>query len=305
MSGIHVSSGPVFQRLPSPSALRTFEAAARHRSFKKAAEELGVTPTAVSHQIRALERTLDTTLFVRRTRAVDLTAAGSALAPAVHEGLLRIRAAIEEIAAVERELTVTTTAAFAALRLVPRLADFERLNPDTRVRLSTGAQPVDLRRDRRVDVAIRYAPEPSPDLHERLLIEERFGAYGAPGRFEAAAGVGGLPLLETEWQRPLPAAVTWRTWLARAGEPVPAAGLRITRYGEEHFVLQAALAGQGVALLSDALVGDVVAQGLLVPWRPEVTVGGGRYVALSTRDRAAARHVRRFLDWLEAEFARP
>lgn len=292
----------MFERIPSPAALRTFEAAARLGSFKGAAAELGVTPTAVSHQIRALEDMLDTPLFVRRTRAVELTEAGARLSPAVHEGLLAIRTALEEIVEAEQSLTVTTTAAFAALRLMPRLPTFEAAWPGLRVRVETGADLVDLRRDRRVDVAIRYSAEAPQGDNAAPLVTERFGAYAAPNRFE-----GGPPnadvLIETAWQRPLLANVTWDAWFTASGD-APRQGVRILRYDEELFVLQAAIAGHGVALMSSALVGDALERGLLARLRPDVILPGatGTYTAICAPGRQQERKIARFMDWAQSTF---
>ncbi len=294
----------MFQRLPSPSALRTFEAAARLGSFKEAAAELGVTPTAVSHQIRALEDSLGTVLFIRRTRAVELTETGAALGPAVHTALLGIKAAIEDVAETESVLTVTTTAAFAALRLVPKLAEFEARHPEIEVQLLTGAGVVDLRRERRIDVAIRYAIGPHTGFHEVPLISERFAAYCAPDRFGPDGHTARHPLIETVFKQPVPEHATWKAWLNIAGETVPDS-LRISRYYEEHFVLQAALAGQGLALISNVLVADAIGRKLLVPYRAEIQIPGGKYTALCLEDRATTRKIRCFIAWLEEEFAEP
>ena len=293
----------MFKRIPSPSALRTFEAAARLGSFKDAAAELGVTPTAVSHQIRALEDSLGVALFVRRTRAIELTEQGVALSPAVHEALLGIKSAVEDIVETESVVTITTTAAFAALRLVPKMADFEASYPGIKAQLLTGAGLVDLRRDRRVDVAIRYAVRPHPEFHETPLISEQFGAYCAPGKFEPHGPYARHPLIETEWKQPLLEHATWATWLGMAGEIVREDDLTISRYDEEHFVLQAAVAGHGLALASNALVGDMVDRRLLVPFRSDIQIPGGNYTALCTKDRVNTRKIRRFLDWLATTFA--
>ncbi len=292
----------MFARIPSPAALRTFEAAARLGSFKAAAAELGVTPTAVSHQIRALEEMLDTPLFVRRTRAVELTEAGASLSPAVHEGLYAIRTALEEIVEAEQSLTVTTTAAFATMRLMPRLPAFEAAWPGLRVRVEAGAGLVDLRRDRRVDVAIRYAAEAPQGDNAVLLISERFGAYAAPNRVEEDPARAET-LIETDWQQPLFAHVSWDSWFAASGDTLRQ-GSRVLRYGEEHFVLQAAIAGHGVALMSSALVGDALERGLLVQLRSDVILAGaaGTYTAVCAPGRQQERKIARFMRWAQSTF---
>ncbi len=170
----------MFARIPSPSALRTFEAAARLGSFKAAAMELSVTPTAVSHQIRTLEEHLEVPLFIRRTRAVELTASGRRLSEAVHQGFQRIMLALEEVSATESVLTVSTTPAFASLWLVPKLGRFQERHPEFQIQLDTGTSPIDLERDRRVDIAIRYGAGPYPGLYTTPLFDETFGAYASP-----------------------------------------------------------------------------------------------------------------------------
>ena len=290
----------MFERMPSPSALRTFEAAARLGSFRAAAEELGVTPTAVSHQVRALEKALGIALFARRARAVALTQSGDILAVAVGGGLLQIKQALERITAAQATLTVTTTPAFAALRLAPHLPAFYARHPEISVQLLTGAEPVDLRRERQVDLAIRYGDGPYPELHAVPLLGETFGAYGAPGLVETFCSLKDAPLLATRWRRPVLKHVAWKQWLVAAGEEAPTPDLRVVTFDEEYYALQAAVAGQGLVLASSALAGDMVARGLLAPYRPEIQLQGAEYVALCLPERFEAKRVRDFMRWLEA-----
>lgn len=290
----------MFERMPSPSALRTFEAAARLGSFKAAAEELGVTPTAVSHQVRALEKALGIALFARRARAVALTQSGDILAVAVGGGLLQIKQALERIAAAQATLTVTTTPAFAALRLAPHLPAFYARHPEISVQLLTGAEPVDLRRERQVDIAIRYGDGSYPELHAVPLLGETFGAYGAPGLVETFCSLKDAPLLATRWRRPVLKHVAWKQWLVAAGEHMATPDMRVMAFDEEYYALQAAVAGQGLVLASSALAGDMVARGLLAPYRPEIRLQGAEYVALCLPERFEAKRVRDFMRWLEA-----
>ncbi|GMG82376.1 LysR substrate-binding domain-containing protein [Paralimibaculum aggregatum] len=287
----------MFARLPSLSALRSFEAAARLRSFKAAAAELSVTPTAVSHQIRGLEAQMGLALFTRGTRSVEPTPAGLRLAGAVHRGLAELLAGVEEAAEAETVLTVTTTPAFAALWLVPRLAGFRQACPRIRLRLETDTDPVDLRRDRRVDLAIRYGAAPAAGLEATALPPERIGAHAAPGlagALEASAPV----LLETAWARPGLPEAGWPAWLAAAGLGGLAARAEIRRFDQEHHAVHCALAGQGPVLASGYLVSDLAAQGLLRPLRPEIHLPGPGYTLLARPDAAASRKVRAFRDWL-------
>ncbi len=292
----------MFRGLPSPGALRTFESAARLGSFKRAAAELSVTPTAVSHQIRALEDTLGVQLFVRRTRQIDLTEIGSALAPALTRGFQEMKTAFDEVLATDPVITVSTTAAFALLRLVPELPSFYAQAPGMRVQIETATHPIDLRHDRHVDVALRYGSGPYPGLFALPLVEEAFSAYAAPGRIDNDARLSGATLLETDWQQPVLGDVNWPSWFARAQLEIDDIA-RIVRFDEEHFVLQAAIAGQGVALASSVLASDMVARGLLVPVRPDVHLEGSAYTALCLEENSRSRNVETFLAWLETRFS--
>lgn len=286
----------MFRSLPSPGALRTLEAAARLGSFKQAAAELSVTPTAVSHQIRALEDTLGTQLFIRRTRGIELTEIGSALAPALTRGFLEMKNALDNLLTRNPVITVSTTAAFALLRLVPELPSFYAQAPGIRVQIDTSTQPVDLRQDRHIDVALRYGHGPYPGLYALPLVEETFGAYAAPGMLEEGS-LNSATLLETKWQQPVLRDINWHSWCAEAESDI-ADDARIVRFDEEHFVLQAAIAGQGIALASSVLAADMVARMLLVPVLPKVQLQGSAYTALCLEENAQSRKVTEFLDWL-------
>jgi len=292
----------MFARIPSPSALRTFEAAARLGSFKAAAAELSVTPTAVSHQIRTLEEQLEIPLFIRLTRAVVLTESGERLSRAVHQAFQQMMLALEDVAATETVLTVNTTPAFAALWLVPRLRRFEERHPRFRLQLVTSTVPTDLERDRLVDVAVRYGTGPYPGLRADALAHESFGAYATPDYVQRLERWEDAELIETAWQQPGFEDVSWDAWLAAARLPRPARP-RSRRFEQEHHVVQAGLASQGLVLASSLLVGDLVGRGWLEPYHPDVRLAGRRYTALSLPSRAALRKVSHFLEWLGEEAA--
>ena len=198
------------RRLPSLNALRAFEAVARHLSMTKAAEELNVTPAAVSRQVKTLEDYLGVTLFRRANKALFLTDAGQACLPALTRGFDLLAAAIRDLGVYDarRPLTVSVTPSFGAQWLVPRLDRFRALHPTFDVRIDASTRLVDFRHDD-VDLAVRYGPG---------------GAAGAPG---GAADVGGdLPDVQPEARR--------RGGLARltgaAARPHPAArGQRAAR----------------------------------------------------------------------------
>ena len=171
----------MFANLPV-TALRTFESAARLRSFKLAAAELAVTPTAVSHQVKALEQRVGVALFERVPRGVRLTERGASLFAGVHGALLDIAQTLDALrpAPDTGALTVSTTHSFAALWLVPRLGRFHQAYPQYQLRLDASARPVDLLQDASVDVAIRYSQKRYPALIAACSLPESFGVYGAP-----------------------------------------------------------------------------------------------------------------------------
>lgn len=258
------------RRLPPLAALRAFEAAARHRSFKQAAGELHVTPTAVSHQIRSLESQLGVALFERRTRHVVLTAEGLALYPVLREGFDRFAAALESIrpGRLARPVTLSATPAFAAMWLLPRLPRFQAAHPGIDLRLHASNAVVDLEHGG-IDLALRYGRGPYPGLVATAFLEDRFVPVASPRlRLRRRADLAHHPLIHFEWHRPDPEHPSWPLWLRRT--PVEGVdGRRGLHFTEESHAIQAAIAGQGVALLSEALVSEPLAQGTLVaPFGP-------------------------------------
>lgn len=289
-------------RMPSPAALRTFDAAARFESFKQAAQSLGVTPASVSHQIKILEQQLGFALFVRSVREVRLTAAGERLAQATSVAFASIEAALEDIGATENTLTLSTTPAFAALVLMPHIRSFEEANPHLRIRLDTSTDLADLNRDRRIDAAIRYGTKPEDD--ERLctieLARESYGVYCAPQVAEQVHSSSDIPFIETEWRSPTLPTISVHSWLEKAntaGEG--AAAPKILKHDQEHYTVQAGMAGQGLIFVSDLLVRQHLKAGWLVPFQPDVRVDGLSYYIVTTAYSAETLKVRKFKSWLQ------
>ncbi|MEQ8895625.1 MAG: LysR substrate-binding domain-containing protein [Roseovarius sp.] len=295
----------MFNKLPSVSALRALEAAVRLGSFKAAAGELAVSPTAVSHHIKGLEQQLGIALFVRDTRKVTATEAGIRLSEAVNRGLSAIMAAVEDEMEDELTLTVATTPAFAALWLVPRLGRFQERFPRYRVRLETDTAPLDLIRDRRVDAAIRYGAAPTAGLIGTSLGEEAFGAFAAPAYLCEGVDLAACEFIETSWQQAGLRSVGWPVWFEAAGRSELASAAHIRSFEQEHHVVQCGIAGQGVILASTLLVSELVAQGLLIPFRPDVRLPGMDYTLLTTPEAATSRKCRDFRKWITAEIAGP
>lgn len=292
----------MFATLPV-TALRSFEAAARLRSFKLAAAELSVTPTAVSHQVKALERHVGFALFDREPRGVRLTDKGARLFACVHGALLDVAQVLDALrpAPASGTLTVSTTHSFAALWLVPRLGRFHQAHPQYRLSLNASPEPVDLLQDASVDVAIRYSRQRYPALHAACALPEWFGVYGALA-LVAKAGKRAPALVTVRWRDSALYDQGWKEWCEAAGLPAWRRVEAEHAYEEEHYALQAAIAGQGLVLASSVMVSDSVGAGTLVAYRPEVRVAGSAYTALCAPGRERHPPVKAFLAWLRKEF---
>jgi LysR family transcriptional regulator, glycine cleavage system transcriptional activator len=260
------------RRLPPLGSLRAFEAAARRDSFKAAAADLGVTPTAISHQIRQLEAGLGVALFTRQTRKVVLTAEGRALYPALRRALDAMAEAVDAVRRqpARRVATLSATVAFTAKLLVPRAASFRTLSPGWDLRLHASDDPVDLHAGE-ADAAIRYGLGPYPGLSALPLLTDSFAPVCSPhAGVRAAKDLPDATLIHFEWGAAASkvSVPTWRAWAARAGMRGLDAEAGIT-FNDESSAIQAAIAGQGVALLSLALVAAELASGALIqPFGP-------------------------------------
>lgn len=284
-------------RLPSLSSLRAFEAAARLRSFKMAAEELAVTPTAISHRIHVLEEHLECRLFIRKVRAVELTREGQALQAAVSSGFQAIAAGIEQVRKPTRaSVTLSTTPAFAAKWLVPKLAAFQAEHPDIDLHVHASNMPVDLNAGT-ADLAIRYGDGDYKGVTAKLLFEDNFAPVASPTlTVSLNDSAGQWPLIHFDWHRPPPLELTWAAWARQAGHSPFTLSTGI-RYSEESHAIQAAVSGQGVALLSLLLVEEELRMGLLqVIAGP--TLRGMSYHVLKPARRTVSPMVSLVEDWL-------
>jgi len=291
----------MFASLPL-TALRAFESASRLLSFKAAAQELSVTPTAVSHQIRSLETWLGVPLFERLPRQVRLTECGERLFHSLHGALLDVAQSVDTLRPQRSagHLTLSTTPAFAALWLVPRLGRFYAAHPDISLRLDTNCDAVNLQQDASIDLVIRYSASSYPELFGLCLFDESFAVYGSPAQVALAARQ--TPqLISVYWHSCKLFTAAWKDWCAKAAENWLQSPQLIREYDEEHYALQAAIAGQGLVLASNILVSESVANGLLVPYRPEISVDGSGYSALCVPGRERHPPVRAFFEWLQEE----
>lgn len=291
----------MFASLPL-TALRTFESASRLLSFKAAAQELSVTPTAVSHQIRSLETWLGVPLFERLPRQVRLTECGERLFHSVHGALLDVAQSLDTLRPQRStgHLTVSTTPAFAALWLVPRLGRFYAAHPGINLRLDTQCEVVDLQQDASVDLVIRYSLDDYPNLYGLCLFDESFAVYGSPEQV-VLAQTQAPTLISVRWHNSKLYALGWQAWCEKAGERWLRDAPILREYDEEHYALQAAIAGQGLVLASNILVSESLASGLLVPYRLRISVDGAGYSALCVPGRERHPPVRAFFQWMQEE----
>jgi LysR family transcriptional regulator, glycine cleavage system transcriptional activator len=291
--------------LPPLDLIQGFEAAARNLSFTKAAEELFITQSAVSRQIRALEDHLSVALFERRHRALVLTEQGRILQRAATELLERLQEVTDRMrtAGVARQLTVTTTNGFASLWLIPRLRGFTGLQPDVDVRISATYKEINLERSL-VDVAVRLCePAAAPEGAVRLFGEELFPVCspalldGGPRALRTLQDLEHHALLHMHGAEGL---LDWGTWLAAQGciDLKPAASLRFDGYEQ---MIGAALSGQGVAMGIGRLVSGLLAEGRLVAPFHKSLVGERAYYVIRSSLTGTRSHVQAFVDWLIAE----
>jgi DNA-binding transcriptional LysR family regulator len=291
--------------LPPLDLIQGFEAAARNLSFTKAAEELFITQSAVSRQIRGLEEHLGIALFERRHRALALTEEGRALYSAATELLERLQSVTDRLRAdgAAPHLTVTTTNGFASLWLIPRLRGFTTLNPDVDVRISASYKLVALERSL-VDVAVRLcraedAPEGSICLFGEQLFPICSPALVAEGPhpLRSPADLAHHTLLHMDGAGGY---FDWSTWLAAEGfaDLRPAASLRFDGYDQ---MISAALSGQGVAMGINHLVRGLVAEGRLVAPFPNSVEGSRAYYVVHSQMTGARPHVKAFVEWLVKE----
>ena len=294
----------MYPKLPSLNILRTFDAAARLKSFKKAAEELHVTPTAVSHQIKALEEVLETLLFERQTRAVKLTREGELLSDTTFNVFRQLTYTVNEIVDSKDMLTISTTSSFASMWLVPNLDKFYYANPGIDVSIQTGEQKVDVVRDRRVDLAIRYGQYDPAQPHASKLVTEKFGMYATPKYLDEFTNLDDAQLLETDWVNKSLPSITWETLITqhRCEERHP--DYTVRRFDQEHHVIQAALASQGIALVSSILVRNALKQQWLVPFANDTLQGefeGLTYYLVVPPHNQRTKKVVAFTKWLSSE----
>ncbi len=288
--------------LPPLAAVRVFEAAARHENFTAAAAELGMTQAAVSYQVKLLEQRLGVALFRRERRRVLLTEVGRRIAQrlthafdAIDEAFAQARAETDDL------LTISTSDTFANTWLAWRIGGFQLANPQMGVRLLAEDQLIDFAKDD-VDVAVRSGRGPWPGLVAEKLIDVDFTPMASPG-FLAAQGGALQPRDLLRLPQISPQDPWWPVWLREAGIDVPEGapirpGIRLQSQSHEG---AAAMAGQGVAILTPFFWRNDLAERRLVRLFDQVSTRGYAYWLVFPEYRRGVAKVRRFRDWLLAE----
>lgn len=293
-------------RLPPLTALRAFDAAARHMSFAKAADELHVTPAALSFQIKSLEAHLGMQIFHRLNRAVALTEAGKALAPGVADGFQTLATAwrAAERMTDDQTLTITAGPAFTAKWLAPRLYEFAQTHPTIELRFSASLKIMDFGRDA-VDVAIRFGYGPDTGLYSLPLAEEWVCPAMTPAlaeRFPTVQSLVNAPLIFDDSISFLEPRCDWETWFRAMG--VVFAPTHGPRFSQADHAVDAALAGVGVVLGRRALVvKDLDDKRLVAPF-PTALDTGVRFRFLCAHGAETRPQIAAFRDWIVAEIAK-
>ena len=303
----HLRTRPI-----SAGHLRAFEAVARHLNFRAASEELSLTQSAVSRQIQAMEEEVGVGLFLRHTRAVELTGAGAQLLRAVVPSLERLDSAVRMIrrSAGRKSVAITTWASFASMWLIPRLEAFQSEHPDIDIRIDASDVPVDME-TADIDVALRYVKPANAPANAIRLFGEQLTPVASPWLLKSGHALNKgedlahFALIEAgDAHRSANLEVlSWRRWLDahrfKKLEPK-----RWLYFDYAHQIAQAALTGQGVALARMPLVADSLASGDLVEILPNMRLDSPLVYWLIVGPRASARpEIVAFCNWLQAQAA--
>ena len=301
----HIRSRPI-----AAGQLRAFEAVARHLNFRAASEELALTQSAISRQIQSMEEDVGVTLFLRHTRAVELTSAGAQLLRAVLPSLERIDSAVRIIrqSAGRKSVAISTWASFASMWLIPRLEAFQRAHPDIDIRIDATDTAVDMETTD-VDLALRYSTPGHAPKHAIRLFGEQLTPVASPWliksgtRIKKPLDLAQHALVEAsdahrsnhmEW-------LTWQRWFDEQGLK-NFAPKRWLYFNYANQIAQAALTGQGIALARMPLVADSLASGDLIEPLPNMRIDSPLAYWLIVGPRNQARpEVTAFCEWLIAQ----
>lgn len=303
-SQTHLRTRPI-----AAGQLRAFEAVARHLNFRAAAEEMALTQSAVSRQIQAIEEDVGVPLFLRHTRAVELTSAGAQLLLAVQQSLPRIDGAVRQIrqSAGRQSVSLTTFASFASMWLIPRLEAFQRDHPGIDIRIDASDVAVDLD-VADVDIALRYGPRENMPPGALRLFGETLTPLASPWLLKSSPPIrtpsdlvaftlieaGDAHRTHLEW-------LTWRRWFESHGVP-RAEPRRWLYFNYAYQMVQAALTGQGLVLARSSLIAESMANGDLVEVLPRHRMDSPMDYWLLVGPRNALRpEIKAFCEWLQEQ----
>jgi LysR family glycine cleavage system transcriptional activator len=274
------------RKLPPLIELRAFEAAARHLSFKAAGEELAVTATAISHQIKFLEDFCGVLLFRRLPRPLTLTEAGERLFPVVRDGLDKFAATVSDIqVGTEKSiLTISTTSAFASRWLVPKLAHWRSLHPGERMKLISTDTNLDLQSGE-CDLVIRYLPTAPTGLVSHELMRDRYIPVCSPALLSNGQLIKSIEclrdktLIHWNWSSLAAHPPPWQWWLELSQTTsLDIDDINVLSFREELHAIEAVIAGHGIGVFSDALVAHELWTGELVKATDSSIEGWGYYI---------------------------
>ena len=276
----------------SLQALKAFEAAARRGSFKLAAEELSLTPTAISHHISNLESRLNVNLFHRQGRRISLTGTGVRLAQATSDGFRKIDNALEEVVKAGSAVRVTTTSSLAALLLIPSQDEFEQANPKISLEISTG-ESID---SQSYIIPIRFG-DSSVVEDSDVLKSESFNVFGTHGMTSPSWSKKSITLFTTEWKNKSLPEPPLAAWLEANG--LEGAKIKLKKHDQELFGIQQAMAENGLVFCSTTLTKRLEKSKLLQQFGTQPVKSDLCYY-VPNRSSFETRSAVRFLEWIDA-----
>ena len=289
--------------LPPLQAVKVFDAVARHGNFTKAAAELNMTQSAISYQIKLLERFVGTSLFVREARGVTLNEQGRTIEPVVSRALGDLSRIFRNASTEANNLLVITTMqTFAGSWLAPRLGGFQLLHPEFAVRLDVSARVADLEREG-IDIAIRTGTGNWPGLVSHCLMELTFTPNCSPTYLERE----GRPETPADVRRHIliaPTDESWRIWFEKAGlppnTPIARRGIDVET---QQMAISLAIAGHGITLAAPAFVKEELRAGRLVQLFDKTIYSGLDYYLAYPESQKSQPKIRLFRDWILKEVA--
>ncbi|KZN35786.1 hypothetical protein N474_18040 [Pseudoalteromonas luteoviolacea CPMOR-2] len=293
----------MYKELVNISGLRMVEAAARLKSYSKAAQELHVTQAAVSQQIRKLEAQLGCKLFYRKGRSMHVTHQGAVLTDAICEGFDSIVDGLKKIQTepLAGELTITTTQSFASLVLVPRMWKFAVAFPDITLRVLTSKDTEDLRQGK-IDIAIRYGRTPYPEYHCEMLFDDPIVPLCSP-TVAKQLDKNDPNSLKACWLIDYEAQQYWPQWFKRVSVNSDISDCQVLRVNNIDVAMSAVLAGHGVCLGSAKQAALHIEQGMLVQPYTEGLEPDAQYRLMYDAESPRLQRIEAFSNWLKGELS--